>query len=186
MTAVIAVDPGPETSALLEWFPERGHIGLKETSFRNEALCDLLEAYKPLQLNGSIRTELVVEKVVNYGMIVGAEVFETVFWSGRFCESWQRGTGLPYHRLPRMDVKMHLCHDSRAKDKNIRQALIDRFGPGKEKAIGLKYSPGPLYGVSGHCWAALALAVTWADLNHQPPAPSPTPDTDAVGRAGDG
>ena len=145
MSAVIAVDPGPETSALLEWFPERGHIGLKETSFRNEALCDLLEAYKPLQLNGSIRTELVVEKVVNYGMIVGAEVFETVFWSGRPCESWQRGTGLPYHRLPRMDVKMHLCHDSRAKDKNIRQALIDRFGPGKEKAIGLKYSPGPLY-----------------------------------------
>ena len=172
MSAVIAVDPGPETSALLEWFPERGHIGLKEKSFPNEALCDLLEAYELLQVNGSIRTELVVEKVVNYGMIVGAEVFETVFWSGQLCRSWMRGTGLPYHRLPRLDVKMHLCHSPRAKDANIRQALIDRFGPGKEKAIGLKATPGPLYGVSGHCWAALALAVTFADTQLAQTSPS--------------
>ena len=185
MTAVIAVDPGPETSALLEWLPGRGHIGLKEKSFGNEALCELLGADRHDQLNGSHATVLVVEQVASYGMSVGKDVFETVFWSGRLCESRQQGTGLPFYRLPRMDVKMHLCHDSRAKDTNIRQALIDRFGPGKEKAIGLKATPGPLYGISGHCWAALALAVTWADLNLQPPAPSPTPDTDAVGRAGD-
>ena len=58
-----------------------------------------------------------------------------------------------------MEVKMNLCHSAKANDADIRQALIDRFGPGKQKAIGLKGSPGPLYGVSKHCWAALALAV---------------------------
>ncbi|MBV8782506.1 MAG: hypothetical protein JO353_14005, partial [Phycisphaerae bacterium] len=51
----------------------------------------------------------------------------------------------------------------RAKDGNIRQALIDRFGPTKERAIGKKKSPGPLYGMSGDCWSALAVAVTYAD-----------------------
>ena len=63
----------------------------------------------------------------------------------------------------RKDVKLHLCGSPRAKDSNIRQALIDRFGPGKEKAIGLKKTPGPLYGVKSHVWAALAVAVTHLD-----------------------
>lgn len=35
--------------------------------------------------------------------------------------------------------------------------------PGKEKAIGKKATPGPLYGVVGDEWAALAVAVTWWD-----------------------
>jgi hypothetical protein len=41
----------------------------------------------------------------------------------------------------------------RAKDANIRQALIDKLG-----AVGTKKAPGPLYGISGHLWAALAVA----------------------------
>ncbi len=42
--------------------------------------------------------------------------------------------------------------------KNIRQALIDRFGPpGKKKA------PGATYGLSGDMWSALAVAVTFTD-----------------------
>jgi len=43
--------------------------------------------------------------------------------------------------------------------------LIDRYGGvgGKRAAIGLKASPGPLHGVSKDVWAALAVAVTYAD-----------------------
>ena len=57
---------------------------------------------------------------------------------------------------------MALCKNNRAKDKNIRQALIDRFGPGKA-AIGTKKAPGPLYGLKSHLWSALAVAVVAAD-----------------------
>ena len=39
--------------------------------------------------------------------------------------------------------------------------LLDRFGG--SSAIGLKRSPGPLYGVSKDVWSALAVAVTYAD-----------------------
>ncbi len=69
--------------------------------------------------------------------------------------------------LKRFDVKLHLCGNARAKDTNIRQALIDRFGgiEGKSKAVGTKKAPGPLYGCKSHMWAALAVAVTWWDTH---------------------
>jgi hypothetical protein len=63
--------------------------------------------------------------------------------------------------LPRRAVKLALCGDSRAKDANIRQALIDRFG-GKDAAVGRKAAPGPLYGISRDVWSALAIAVTYS------------------------
>lgn len=102
----------------------------------------------------------VSEMIASYGMPVGAEVFETCVWIGRFiqaAESWGATA-----RVYRKDVKIHLCGQPRAKDGNIRQAIIDRFG-GKERAIGKKSHPGPLYGISGDVWAALAVALTYAD-----------------------
>jgi hypothetical protein len=48
----------------------------------------------------------------------------------------------------------------RATDANIRASLIDRYGPGKDSAIGSKRSPGPLYGLKGDEWSALAVALT--------------------------
>ena len=89
-------------------------------------------------------------------MPVGASVFDTVFWSGRFCEAF----GEPFHLMPRLAVKLHICHDSRAKDTNIRRALIDRFEPDLKPRQRPK---GILKGFSGHVWAAMALAVTFWD-----------------------
>jgi hypothetical protein len=47
----------------------------------------------------------------------------------------------------------------KAKDANVRQALIDRYG-GKAEAIGTVKKQGPLYRVKSHAWQALAVAVT--------------------------
>lgn len=103
----------------------------------------------------------VIEQVTHYGtgMPVGAEVFDTVFWAGRFA---QAGLPVPFVQMPRRAVKMHLCGSMRAKDANIRQAILDRFG-GKEQAVGCKKEPGPLYNVKSHAWPALALALTFCD-----------------------
>src|SRR5690606_4735562 len=79
--------------------------------------------------------------------------------TGRFIQACQA----PSTKVYRKDVKLHLCGSPRAKDANIRQSLLDRFGPGKEKAVGTKQNPGPLYGVKSHMWAALAVAVYWWD-----------------------
>lgn len=101
--------------------------------------------------------QVAIEMIASYGMAVGREVFETCVWIGRFIErrSDQNDCRLVY----RKDVKLHLCGSPRAKDANIRQALIDRWG-GKAEAVGTIKRPGPLYGVKSHAWAALGVAVT--------------------------
>ena len=148
---VVGVDPGYEQSAgvLLDNGRVREHWIAPNL--------DVLSALRGLRNHNDC--ELVIERVASFGMPVGEEIFETVFWSGRFAECWGRRV----HRVKRHEVKAHLCKHPRANDAHIRQALLDRFGPGKEKAIGSKVQPGPLYGIHADEWAALAVAVTWLD-----------------------
>ena len=105
------------------------------------------------------RGPVAIEMIASYGMAVGAEVFETCVWIGRMAQV----AGMDRVRLVyRREVKTHLCNSAKAKDANIRQALIDRWG-GKAAAIGSSKQRGPLYGVKSHAWAALGVAVTAAE-----------------------
>ena len=97
---------------------------------------------------------LAVEMIASYGMPVGREVFETCVFIGRLIEAWAG----KFRKVYRQDVKLHLCKSNKAKDGNIRQALIDKLGP-----QGTKKSPGPTYGIKSHAWAALGVAVTAAE-----------------------
>jgi hypothetical protein len=87
-------------------------------------------------------------------MALGEQVFETVLWSGRFAEAVDP---IPVRHLGRRAVKLAICGDPRARDPNIRQALIDRHG-GRERAIGTKAAPSPLHAIARDVWAALGLA----------------------------
>jgi hypothetical protein len=147
VTSVLAIDPGSAQSAWLRFEGERPR-GFGITA--NDVLVRALRT-------GGLPEVVVIEKVESYGMAVGAEVFDTVLWAGRFAEAVHR---VPVVLLPRRAVKLALCADSRARDGNIRQALIDRFG-GKDAAVGRKAAPGPLHGISRDVWSALAIAVTY-------------------------
>jgi hypothetical protein len=74
------------------------------------------------------------------------------------------GAGDPYIppgdivRVYRQEVKLHHCKTTKAKDSNIRQALIDRFG-----APGVKKEPGHTYGLSKDMWSAFAIGVYTLD-----------------------
>lgn len=141
---IISIDPGPKQSAWLHY--RDGAIGTFGL-IPNEDVLQILRS-------GSNADHLACEMIQSYGMAVGKEVFETCLWIGRFIEAW----GRPYTLIYRKDVKMHLCGSTRAKDGNIRQALIDRFG-----AAGTKKAPGATYGISKDVWAALAVAATFSD-----------------------
>ena len=157
MTRILAIDPGPVESAyvVLE-SDELGRWWPREWAKRPNLILR-----HDLALMAA--DTLAVEMVASYGMAVGAEVFETCVWVGRFCERWMTSrVESHWTRILRREVKLHLCGDSRAKDANIRQAIIDRYG-GKEQAIGLKRMPGPLYGLTADCWAALGVAITAAE-----------------------
>jgi hypothetical protein len=90
------------------------------------------------------------EMIASYGMAVGSSTFETCVWIGRFSEIARVDVELIF----RKDIKLFLCGTMRAKDANIRQALLDLIGP-----QGTKKTPGPTYGIKSHTWAALAVAV---------------------------
>lgn len=159
---VLGIDPGYERSAWLlldeHGIPKGYGIDDNDTLLGNlRKIQSLTEDPDPRDLH--FVDAIVIEQIASYGMAVGAEVFETVFWSGRFAEAaWQR---VPVHRMPRRLVKLHLCGDSRAKDANIRQALLDLYGGPTAK--GTKRLPGPLHGVSKDVWSALAVARTFWD-----------------------
>jgi hypothetical protein len=144
-----AIDPGPTQSGYAVY--EGGKV-LEAGVMPND---ELLSYMSYGALGATLEAPLAIEMIGNYGMAVGASVFETCVWIGRFTQAW--GAGLT-HRIFRRDVKLHLCNSARAKDANVRQALIDRLGP-----VGTKRAPGPLHGVTSHAWAALAVAVTADD-----------------------
>ena len=154
---VLAIDPGNEQSAYVRYDTAIGHP-LAFAKQPNDFILANLNGQLLHEWNAGNETTLAIEMIASYGMPVGREVFETCVWIGRFLQQWRGSSALVY----RKDVKLHLCGQPRAKDANIRQALIDRFG-GKEKAIGRKHQPGPLYGISADVWSALAIAVTFAD-----------------------
>lgn len=152
---VIGLDPGTNESAFVIYDGER--VTDMEIA-PNAEILGWMKGCRPRK--GEAWAPLAIEQFESFGMAVGREVFQTVFWSGRFAEAYADGTH--FAQVTRRTVKLHLCFSARATDANIRTALIDRFG-GPEKAVGTKKAPGPLFGVKSHLWAALAIAVTYYD-----------------------
>lgn len=147
---ILALDPGTDVTG---WALLDHGVVIGSGVMPNHDVLASLSLY--INSHGWMCAEvLAIEMIASYGMPVGREVFETCVWIGRFIEAWGDRCRLIY----RKDVKMHLCGSPRAKDANIRQALLDKLGPQGNKA-----NPGPTYGVKSHAWAALAVAVTAAE-----------------------
>jgi hypothetical protein len=113
----LAIDPGTTESG---WVRLEGGVPVRFGKDANVELLEWVYAHDDA---------LAIEMVASYGMAVGAEVFETCVWIGRFIEAYS-SEGYEPIRVYRRDVKLHLTGQVRAKDANVRQALIDRFGPG--------------------------------------------------------
>jgi hypothetical protein len=139
---VIGIDPGPEQSAYVEF---DGARVWRHGIVANKELQDMISFFWD--------SPIFIEMIASYGMAVGASVFNTCTAIG-YMEAVADSCDIKTERVFRKDVKLHLCQTPRAKDANVRQALIDRLGP-----QGTKKAPGPTYGVRSHEWAALAVAV---------------------------
>lgn len=153
---ILAIDPGDVKSAyaLLDQELKPRDFGI----LPNEELIEkfYFRDFRP------VPRHFAIEMVASYGMPVGKTTFETCLWIGRFIQAGT--THLPgiydcQKIFRKSDVCMNLCHNTRAKDANIRQALIDRFG-----VVGTKKNPGWFYGVSKDVWSAIAVGVTYNDL----------------------
>lgn len=135
---ILAIDPGSEKSALVLY-----DTGNQEIYDRRIVENELLLGY----MGDVVFDMLVIEMIASYGMPVGKDVFETCVWIGRFIEHSKKSFSYIYRR----EEKMFLCGSMKAKDSNIRQAIIDKLG--KEKTRGC----------SKDIWSALAVALTFED-----------------------
>ena len=134
---ILAIDPGTAQSAYVLWDSHDKQI-IEKGIVPND---DVLRKIGTL-----IYDAIAIEMIASYGMSVGKEVFQTCVWIGRFI---QRAAPIRTDLIYRREVKMFLCGSMRAKDSNIRQALIDMLGKDTTK------------GVSKDVWAALGVAVTY-------------------------
>jgi len=100
-----------------------------------------------------------IEIIESYGQAIGKTTIDTIEWIGRFTQARDGDI----YRVSRRNAKKCICGTTKSNDSDVRAALILRYGPTKEKAIGTHKNPGPLYGVTSHAWQALAVALTCLD-----------------------
>jgi len=166
---IFAIDPGNVESGYVVVEHDGNEIVkvLECGKLENEELCRVMGDWLSVH-----NCDFAIEMIASYGMSVGREVFDTCVWIGRF---WQYAVDTEYidcgyceepTLIYRKDEKLNICGTLKAKDTNIKQALVDRYAPGeKNDGKGTKKKPGFFYGFKADIWQAFAVAVTYFDLH---------------------
>lgn len=162
---ILAIDPGSTESGyvLLDMNLEP----IEKGKVKNEILLEDIKSDRFWYNSYDEVDHITIEMIASYGMPVGAEVFETCIWIGRFIQAIPNGIEPKF--IYRKDEKLNLCQSMKARDSNIIQALVDRFAPGeKNHGKGTKKSPGFFYGFSKDIWQSYAVGVTCYDMYIKP------------------
>lgn len=89
----------------------------------------------------------------------GIETFLACEFSGKVKGIWEYRTGLKAARVFPSERKSFFGAKN---DTEMKTALHDMFGPGKDLSVGKKKTPGPLFGMVKHSDMALAVGIAWA------------------------
>ena len=154
---ILGIDPGPSVCGVVVYdtVARRVVVSHKEVGVMGAIV--LLQVYSlpsPGQLDEPVDL-VAIERVQSYG-ISGGDLLRTAEVCGRL---WQ-ASPVPVRLVYRREVLRALDVSGRgSRDSLVRARLIEMHGGTRREAQGLKRSPGPLYGVAGHAWAALGVAV---------------------------
>lgn len=170
---IIAIDPGNQESGWVVIDETDAHP-LAAGKWNNQRLLDVIldDPTELLDLGdlgtsparGTSVVQLVIEMVASYGMPVGAEVFDTCVWIGRFTQAWEDTIDMPVAFIKRPDVKLHHTGWRGSKDSNVTAAMVERFAPGQRNhGKGTKAQPGFFHGFRADIWQAYALGVCFWD-----------------------
>lgn len=161
---IFAIDPGNVQSgyAIIE-MPDFNLVKFGKVD--NGELLLLLEKYGGRRWCYGDPHVFAIEKIASYGMAVGKDVFDTCIWIGQFVHAlkdWNKAY------VYRKDEKIYLCGSMKAKDSNIRQELINRYAKHDFKnGKGTKKNPDTFYGVSKDVWQAIAVGVTYYEMQKE-------------------
>ena len=143
---ILAIDPGTEKSAFVVW--DGTHVwerGIVDNPIVQSYIAAVQHDVLAIEQPQMCCTKKVPGKLV-------ADLLTTREWVGRFDAAHNA------RLIPARSIRKVVCGNAKAADKDVRAALVKRFGePGTKK------SPGPLYGIASHLWSALAVAVTVYD-----------------------
>lgn len=186
----ISIDPGNTGCGWVVWAdvaPQRELVLISHGRDHNILLRKTIARWTRQGM--SQQCQLQIETPKPRGMPTAAEEMETLIQIGRILQMWPGKWSYVF----RQEVKMHLCGSMIAKDRNVSQAIRDRFG-GDSVSVGNKkcpnckgkgwrgagrpecldcggsgwlHPPGILAGVADHEWAALAVALRWHDLGEE-------------------
>ena len=152
---IMAIDPGTRCS---------GFCIVDSENMQPKGFGKEINDYLSRILRLGVYDAVVIERVASMGLPVGAEVFETCEWVGRFSQIAE-DKGFPVHYVYRKDEKMTICGSMKATDATIRRALIDRYAQhDKRTGKGTKGNPDWFYGFKKDIWAAFAVAETWKEM----------------------
>jgi hypothetical protein len=101
---------------------------------------------------------VIIEGLSNYGQAIGDTTLRTAYTIGRLYELANNGKR-EVVVIRRTDVRYSIIGSAKGNDSIIKQSILERFGgPGAAK------KGGPLHGIKGHNWSALALAVAYKEM----------------------
>ena len=146
---VFGIDPGPSEHAIV------GIDGITVAKFDEHSM---LERF-------GVGDVVAYEQFAPFAHSIDDGSMRTIFETGRLVErirtaSVERRAAIDIVGIRRQQAKLYLVGSARCGDAQVRAALIERFGPTKQQAVGTRGNPGPLFGITSHHWAALAIAVT--------------------------
>lgn len=147
----IAIDPGPTTCGVVVYDMDAQRV--------TQAHAELVWPDVRRLLSDHLLNSGVVCERTQAGP-PSTDVVRTTEVVGRVMEACDH-LRMPLELLYRREVLATLGVSARkTRDALVRAALIDLHSTSKALAVGTRRAPGPLYGVTSHAWAALALAVT--------------------------
>ena len=155
MSRVLCLDPGST---------ETGYVVLDRDTLKPLEFAKVKNGDLVRMMMWKIKfDEFVTERMESFGMGIGRTTLIASEWVGRFSQVAEI-LGYQVNYIYRHTEKIHICHDSRAKDSNIRRALIDRFAQHDFKnGKGTKSNPDWFYGVSKDCWSAIAVGICFVE-----------------------
>jgi len=155
---ILAIDPGPQESGFV-LYDNKNSTVKKFGKVLNRELEDMI-------IDELQNVPTYIEFPQAQGCLASNALLLTCRWAGRY-EAHSNLVEL----INRKDVvNFFECHKRTRQEKSegikqvafdtqIRHKIIEMFGGSKEVAIGVKKSPGPLYGVKADVWQALAIAL---------------------------
>jgi len=156
---IIGIDPGPTTCGIV--ILDGTRVTLAHKAATVPECLHILRGTSVLE--GYSNATVAIERVQSYG-IAGASLLQTAEVCGRLqqcAEDSGHMTLLFYRRevLRALDVT-----GKGSRDAVVRQRLLEIWGGDPKALKGTKRDPGPLYGVAGHAWQALAVAVVAREI----------------------